>query len=69
MPKEAYVTLKDLEVEHSDVSYQRLNRAVKALRVAGLISPRRGDKNELRLERQHAHLVVRLLDQLREEPS
>jgi len=63
----AYVTLKDLESRHSDISYQRLNRAVKALKLAGLIDPWRGGKNELRMEEQHALLVTRLVELMRRD--
>lgn len=63
----AYVTLKDLEVRHSDISYQRLNRAVKALKLAGLIDPWRGGKNELRMKEQHSLLVARLVELMRRD--
>lgn len=64
---DTYVTLKDLEARHSDISYQRLNRAVRALKSAGLIDPWRGEKNELRIEEQHALLVARLVELMRRD--
>ena len=64
---DTYITLKDLKARHSDISYQRLNRAVRALKSAGLIDPWRGEKNELRIEEQHALLVARLVELMRRD--
>ncbi len=64
---EGYVTLKDLKAKRSDISYQRLNRAVRALRKAGLISTWRGQRNELRIREEHERYVWYLFRKMRED--
>ncbi|MCK4600078.1 hypothetical protein KAU37_09710 [Candidatus Bipolaricaulota bacterium] len=65
--REGYITIKDLQRQHSDISYQRLNRAVGCLRKAGLISPWRGRNNELQMSPGHALLVERLVQLMRRD--
>lgn len=59
--KKKQVTLKDLETRHSAVSYQRLNRAIRAMKSAGLVSISRGKNNEIQMTEANAMLVNSLV--------
>lgn len=64
--KESHVTIADL-VREEDLSYQRMSRAVGCLRRAGLITPQRGDNNEIQLSEKEAMLIRSLAELIRRD--
>lgn len=64
-----YRTLKEISDEVKYVSYQKLHRAVSALREAGIIAPWHGENNELRLTLDDGLRLKRFLGFLRNGDS
>jgi hypothetical protein len=56
-----YVTLRDILEKSNGLSYQKLHRAVAALKEAGLIKPWHGVNNELRLTLDGERVLRRLI--------
>jgi len=56
-----YVTLKNIIEKYDGISYQKLYRALDALKSAGLIKPWHGVNNELRLTLDGERVLGRLI--------
>ena len=67
--KATYTTLREIGKETADVSYQKLHRAITALREAAMVSPWHGENNELRLTLDDGLRLKRFLGFIRNGDS